>query len=305
MKPVAIRSASLLAVLTLGAGTTATRAADRDRLFDRSNLVAWCIVPFDGRKRGPAERAEMVQRLGLTQIAYDWRAEHVPTFEQEIVEYQKRGLRYFAFWGAHEEAFKLFARYRVHPQIWQTVPSPAALTEAGRVKAAAEKLLPLVRRAQELGCRFGLYNHGGWGGEPENLIAVCRELRDRHGAAHVGIVYNLHHGHDHVDRLAQVLAAMQPYLLCLNLNGMTRDGERRGRKILPLGSGELDLALLKIIRDSGYRGPLGILGHTMNDVEDQLRDNLDGLDWLVPQLTGNPPGPKPQPRTPLPEPTRQ
>ena len=97
----------------------------------------------------------------------------------------------------------------------------------------------------------------------------------------VGIVYNLHHGHDHVDRLPAALALMKPHLLCLNLNGMTRDGDKIGKKIIPLGSGELDLGLLKIIRDSGYRGPIGILGHTQNDVEEQLRDNLDGLDWLV------------------------
>ena len=34
-------------------------------LFASDNLVAWCIVPFDARKRSPAERAEMVRRLGL------------------------------------------------------------------------------------------------------------------------------------------------------------------------------------------------------------------------------------------------
>ncbi len=36
---------------------------------------------------------------------------------------------------------------------------------------------------------------------------------------------------------------------------MDRDGEARGRKILPLGQGECDLAILRIVRDSGYRGP--------------------------------------------------
>jgi hypothetical protein len=28
----------------------------RENLFARDNLVAWCIVPFDAKKRGPAER---------------------------------------------------------------------------------------------------------------------------------------------------------------------------------------------------------------------------------------------------------
>jgi hypothetical protein len=291
------QSLSTLLAAALLAGAATSVRADDFRLFARSNLVAWCIVPFDAKKRGPAERAELVKRLGIPAIAYDWRAEHVPQFEQEILEYRKHGLRYFAFWGSHEDAFRLFAEHRLHPQIWQTAPSPNAATQDERVTLAVERVLPLVRRAQELGSRYGLYNHGGWGGEPENLVAVCHALRDRHGATNAGIVYNLHHGHDHVDRLPAALAAMKPHLLCLNLNGMTRDGDKHGKKILPLGQGELDLGLLKIIRDSGWRGPIGILGHTQNDAGEQLLDNLEGLDWLVALLDGRPAGPKPQPRT--------
>jgi quinoprotein glucose dehydrogenase len=239
----------------------------------------------------------MVKRVGLPAVAYDWRPEHVPQFETEILEYQKQGLRYFAFWGQHDEAYRLFEKYRLAPQFWAMIPKPTATTQDASVKEAAGKLLPTVQRAAKLGSPVALYNHGGWGGEPENMVAVCRALREQHGATNVGIVYNLHHGHDHVDRLPAALALMKPYLLCLNLNGMTRDGDKIGRKILPLGAGELDLGLLRIIRDSGYRGPIGILGHTQNDAEEQLRDNLDGLDWLLPQLDGQPAGPKPQFRT--------
>ncbi len=266
-------------------------------IFARTNLVAWCIVPFDAKKRGPAERAEMAAKLGFKHIAYDWRQEHVAEFETEILEYKKRGLGYFAFWAMHEEAFKQFAKHSIHPQIWMTVPSPAGATQAERVEKAAAQLLPSVERARKAGCQFGLYNHGGWGGEPENMVAICKLLRTKHSATNVGIIYNQHHGHDHVDRFAAALAAMKPHLLCLNLNGMTRDGDKRGQKILPLGSGELDLPLLKIIAASGYRGPIGIIGHTQDDVEQRLRDNLDGLDWLLPQLDGQPPGPKPKYRT--------
>lgn len=266
-------------------------------LFARTNLVAWCIVPFDTKKRGPEERAEMVAKLGFTKVAYDWRQEHVPQFEQEILEYRKRGLDYFAFWSTHDEAFMLFEKYNLHPQIWVTAPSPSAAPEEERVRRAAAQLVPLVERTKKMGCRLGLYNHGGWGGEPANLVAVCETLRRQHGADHVGIIYNLHHAHDHLDDFGASLARMKPHLLCLNLNGMTRDGERLGKKILPLGQGEFDLPLLRIIRDSGYRGPIGIIGHTQDDVAERLRDNLDGLDWLLPQLDGKPAGPKPQPRT--------
>ena len=92
---------------------------------------------------------------------------------------------------------------------------------------------------------------------------------------------------------------MKPYLLCLNLNGMTRDGDKRDMKIQPLGQGELDPFVVRTIVDSGYAGPIGIIGHTNDDVELRLRDNLDGLDWLVAQLGGRPAGAKPVPRVPL------
>lgn len=274
-------------------------AAESRAIFDRANLVAWCIVPFDSTNRSPAARAEMVKRLGFTKVAYDWRAPHVPQFEEEILAYRKHGLEFFAFWSSHDEATRLFAKHQLRPQFWRTAPSPTGATQEEQVKKAVAALLPHVEAARALGSAFGLYNHGGWGGEPENLVAVCAYLRQHHGASHVGIIYNLHHGHAHVDRLPAALAAMKPYLLCLNLNGMVRDGDKRDMKIQPLGQGELDLPLLRAIADSGYRGPIGLIGHTNDDVELRLRDNLDGLDWLVAQLDGKPAGPKPQPRVPL------
>ena len=189
-----LRTALLL--LTL-AGISLATATAAPAIFDRTNLVAWCIVPFDAKKRGPAERAEMAAKLGFKHIAYDWRQEHVVEFETEILEYRKRSLNYFAFWAMHEEAFKLFAKHNLHPQIWMTVPSPAGATQVERVEKAAAQLLPSAERARKAGCQFGLYNHGGWGGEPENMVAICELLRTKHGATNVGIIYNQHHGHDH------------------------------------------------------------------------------------------------------------
>src|SRR5579871_5510642 len=42
--------------------------AREPKVFARSNLVAWCIVPFDAKNRSPAERAEMVKQLGFTKV---------------------------------------------------------------------------------------------------------------------------------------------------------------------------------------------------------------------------------------------
>jgi len=288
--------AAALLVSALGGPAPAQEAAPGPNdLFARKNLVAWCIVPFDSKNRGPAERAALVKQLGLPRVAYDWRANHVPTFEEEILQYQKHGIELFAFWGTHDRAFELFKKYDLRPQIWQTAPSPTGATNEERVAQAVKQLLPLVERTAKMKCQLGLYNHGGWGGEPENLVAVCQALRAGHGADHVGIVYNLHHGHGHIADFAAALAAMKPYLLCLNLNGMATPG--KGPKILQLGAGEHDATMLKAIRASGYAGRIGIIGHTNDDVALRLRDNLDGLDWLLPQLDGKAAAERPKYRT--------
>lgn len=251
-------------------------ASSRAGLLDQSNLVAWCIVPFDAKKRGPAARAEMLSRLGLSRVAYDWRAEHVGTFEEEILEYKKRGIEYFAFWDSHEKAFELFEEHGLHPQIWKTLSSPQTGTQQEKIATAAQALLPLVERTRDLGSKLGLYNHGGWGGEPENLIAVCDYLRTHHDAEHVGIVYNFHHGHEHITAFQKRFRAMLPYLLCVNINGMNSTADP---KILPVGSGEHEKAMIGVVLRSGYQGPIGILGHIASeDVEVSLRNNLRGLE---------------------------
>jgi len=248
-------------------------------VFARSNLVAWCIVPFDIRKRGPEERAAMLKRLGLRRLAYDWRNEHVPTFEAEILALKAQGIEFFAFWDAHEAMFSLFEKHGLAPQIWKTAPSPGGATEEQKVEAAAKSLGPIVERTRRLKCRLGLYNHGGWGGEPSSLVAVCERLRKDEPGDRIGIVYNFHHGHGHIGDFADVFARMRPYLHCVNLNGMSPDAKP---KIQAVGEGRHEKDMLRVVRGSGYRGALGILCHREDaDAEVALRQNIDGLRaWL-------------------------
>ena len=270
-------------------------------LFAPDKLIAWCIVPFDAKKRGPAERVEMLKRLGIKHYAYDWRAEHLPTFDTEISLLKKNGIQLDAVWfpgGLNPDArtiLGLLEKHQIKTQLWVSMgdPAPQAKELAVKAQAGAAAIRPIAEAAAKIGCRVALYNHGGWFGEPENQIAIIDALK----MPNVGIVYNQHHGHGHLARFPALLKQMLPHLYALNLNGMVRDGDKAGKKIVVLGQGELDLSLLRTIRDSGYRGPIGILGHTMDDAEQRLQDNLDGLAWLVPQLDGQSPGPKPRPRT--------
>jgi sugar phosphate isomerase/epimerase len=252
--------------------------------FAAGNRVAWCVVPFDSAKRGPAERVEMLKRLGFTKYAYDWRAEHLPTFGEEVKLLKAAGITLQGVWFPAgvgkdgEELLRVLKEHGVKTEMWVMLPQPdAKLSQDEKVKAVAAQVKPLAKRAAADGHKVGLYNHGGWTGEPANLVAVAKAC----GEPNVGIVYNLHHGHDHLANFADHLKAMQPHLYCLNLNGMKAGGDKAGQKILCIGEGDNDAKLLKTIRDSGYAGPIGILGHTDHDAEDRLADNLNGLDCLL------------------------
>ncbi|MCX7047101.1 MAG: 9-O-acetylesterase, partial [Candidatus Sumerlaeota bacterium] len=72
-------------------------------------------------------------------------------------------------------------------EFWPNNYGPA---NAKKVKNASEALLPVLQKAKEIGSKVGIYNHGGWGGEPENMVAVCEYLRKNRSIENVGIVYN-------------------------------------------------------------------------------------------------------------------
>lgn len=230
----------------------------------------------------------MLVKLGLKRCAYDWRQEHVATFEEEINQYKKNGIDYFAFWGGHTGAYKLFRKHDLKPQIWRTLTNPKEGTQNEKITAAAKSMLALAEETKAQGLKLGLYNHGGWGGEPDNMVAVCKALHAM-GHKHVGIVYNFHHAHHDLDNFEKKFAAMKPYLLCVNLNGMQNPDEKKTaqafQKIRPIGSGTLEKGMIGMVINSAYSGPIGILGHVANaDVEVILKGNLEGLQKILSEL---------------------
>jgi len=275
--------------------------------LSRSNLVAWCIVPFDSQKRSPVQRAEMLQRLGIQRLAYDWRAEHIPSFDAEVDAMAARGIEMTAWWFPavlNSEAKAILAtieRKRIHPQLWITMgtePEPNPERLEAKLADAVNTLAPICRESARLGCTVALYNHLGWFGEPTNAVRVVQRLQAA-GHRNVGIVYNLHHAHDHIDDFADALRVLKPHLLALNLNGMVRGGDKAGRKIIPLGTGDQELEMLRVLHASGWSGPVGIIGHTDEDAEAKLRKELAGLERLAPLSLL---APSPRPRNLLPPP---
>src|SRR5437868_522081 len=142
----------LLPVLLILSGAPFRLHAATTPLFARTNLVAWCIVPFDSKKRGPEDRAEMLSRLGIKSFAYDWRAEHVPSFDAEIEAMQKHGIEIMAWWfpttlnSDATNILAVLARHRIHPQLWvMQGAEPAANSSRGeRIQAEVARLRPIV-----------------------------------------------------------------------------------------------------------------------------------------------------------------
>jgi sugar phosphate isomerase/epimerase len=262
-------------------------------IYDRPNLVAWCIVPFDSQKRTPSQRAEMLDELRIRRLAYDYRAEHVTSFEEEILTLKKHGIELTAWWFPtvlNDEAkliLSLCKKHDVHPQLWVTGGGDPAMPKDAEVAFMAsevKRLREIALAAQEANCQVALYNHGGWFGIPENQL----RLIDAIDLPNVGIVYNLHHAHDQIERLPEILNKIGPKLLALNLNGMQTDGDRIGKKILVIGQGDRDRDWVRVIGQSGFRGPIGILNHTDLDARQRLIENLQGLDRLVKEASSQP-----------------
>ncbi len=264
-------------------------------VFAKDNLLAWCIVPFDAAQRGPRERAQMLQRLGIGALAYDWREKDIDTFDEELRQLRDHGIELAAFWlaggypadgpGAWDDpllrpVLEFIERNRLNIQVWRSCGDSgldADAEAAAHYDAAASQIGVLARVFKELGCRYGLYNHGGWGGQPDTMVEIARRIENEQ----VGIVYNFHHGHEHLPQMPAAFAAMVPYLLCVNLNGMLLDGP----KVCPLGEGEKDLDIMRMIGQSGYAGPIGILDHRPEtDAEFSLRQNLAGMRELLGEL---------------------
>ncbi|MFC2124409.1 sugar phosphate isomerase/epimerase family protein [Bacteroidota bacterium] len=258
--------------------------------IDMDKLIAWCIVPFDIKERTPQQRIEMLKELGFKSYAYDWRTKHLPEMSQEWILAKDNGINVCAVWmwigtntdhpgqlsESNEILLKTIKETGLKTQIWVGVQESyfENVEENIAIEKATEMVRYLCQRVEEVGGELALYNHGGWFGEPENQVKVIENLKEYK----IGIIYNFHYGHDHINRFPEVLSIMKPYLYTVNLNGMKKEGPM----ILPFGEGDYEKQMLKTLIDSGYDGPLGIVGLVEDaDVKVILKQNLKGYSEII------------------------
>lgn len=259
--------------------------------LDMENVFAWCVVPFDAKQRTPAQRIDMLKNLGLKRYAYDWREKHLDEMAEEWMLAQKNGIEVMAVWmwidsnqdsvgnlsPANEKVLQAMDSIGLKTTLWVSFNHNffENLADSTAIAKGAAMIDYLAGR----GYPVWLYNHGDWYGEPGNQIAIIKALPQHQ----LGLVYSFHHAHKQLDRFPELIDTMLPYLKAVNLNGMKTEGPQ----ILPVGKGEHEKQMIRVLLDKGYNGPLGILGHVEDaDVELILKGNLEGLEQILGEVGG-------------------
>jgi sugar phosphate isomerase/epimerase len=285
------KAGTLILALIILVSCETKHQGDNKLVFAKSNVMAWCVVPFDSLERGPQERATMLKELGITKIAYDWREKHLPTFPDEIKALKDNQIELTAVWfwiatpeadqldSANQVMFNMVKENNIKTDFWIGISKEFfdGLTDEQKLQKGVEAVRSLHKMAAEIGCTINLYNHGDWFGEPDNQIRII----EKSGLNDAGIIYSFHHAHSQIKDFPARLDRMMPYLKAININGMKADGPQ----ILPVGQGDSELEMLKTIKASGYNGPIGILGHIAEkDVKKVLEGNLQGLKKMLGEM---------------------
>lgn len=274
---------SILVVLIMNC-TTKTK-----NTLDMNNYFAWCIVPFDNQNRTPEQRMEMLNELGFKSYAYDWRQKHLPEMAHELDLAQKNKITVNAVWmwidasdsvgglsANNEQIFKIIEETSTNTQLWIGISETwlEGLSNDSSMTKSMDMVSYLSNRAAPLGCKIGLYNHGGWFGDPSNQVKLIKSMPEKD----LGIIFNFHHAHELLDDFPTMADKMMPYLWAVNLNGMRAEGP----KILPIGKGNLEKEMINVLEEKGFHGPYGILGHIEEaDVKIVLERNLKGLKSIM------------------------
>lgn len=155
--------------------------------------------------------------------------------------------------------------------------------------AAVRALEDALSAAAASGTQVLLYPHvGSWLERVEDAVRLCDRFSDRQ---RLGLTFPSYHWYTVVgSQLRATLHQASPYLESVNLCGARTVSGGGNADILPLDDGELDnFALLGTLREVGYRGALGIQGHSVaGDAYANLRRSLAALRDIETRLDAHP-----------------
>lgn len=248
-------------------------------------LYPWCIVAYDSLERTPSERIMMLKEMGFSNYAYDWRDKHLDNMATELQLATKNDIEVISVWlwlnakrdslgklsPSNERIFDVLKELQLKTTLWVSFSNNffEGQSQEQSMNSAIEMLKFVNKKGEAIGCNIALYNHKGWFGDPDNQVEIIKALPEYN----ISMVYNFHHAHDYLDEFPQIVKKIKPYLSAVNLNGMQKDGQ----KILPIGEGEYEKEMFQLLKQEGFKGPWGLLGHVENDdVKKVLERNLKG-----------------------------
>lgn len=262
---------------------------EADQLINIEEVSAWCIKGFDVLDRTPEQRIEMLREMGLKKYGYNRGKGDNSQMKKEFQLAKENDIEItsiFLWLNAERDSVgKLSEENQAlldnlkdvaqKPAIWLSFSNNfyEDLSEQESLELSIEMIKFIKMKADEVACTLALYNHNGWFGNPYNQIKILEQLNQDS----LSMVYNFHHAHDDIDAFREIAKKIKPYLSYVNLNGMIKDGP----EILTIGAGESEFEMIKHLKEEGYNGPWGILGHIKTeDVQEVLKRNMEGLKSL-------------------------
>lgn len=281
-----LRISTILIVVLLQICSCETKP---EQLVNTGDLTPWCIKGFDALERTPEQRIELLNKMGFHKYGYNKGDGDYSQMQKEFNLAKENNIEIVSvlLWlnatrdsigklsEANEELLSNLKKAEQKPTIWLSFSNNyfKNLSDEASLDFSIKMVKFIKAKADELGCKIALYNHGGWFGEPENQIKIIEQIK----GDSISIVYNFHHAHEHIQDFNAIAKKITPYLSYVNLNGMAKDGP----EIVPIGDGEHELDMIKSLKKQGYNGPWGILGHIKTeDVEVVLQRNIAGLKQL-------------------------
>ena len=228
----------------------------------------------------------MIKDLGFTKYAYDWRDRHLKDAKAELIIAKENNIKILSVWLwlnpkrdsiyklnlANEKIFNIVEELNLKTTFWVGLSESffKNLNNDESIELTTQLIKFIANKANSIDCNVALYNHKGWFGNPLNQLEIIKALPNQN----LSLVYNFHHGLQHIDDFNKIATKIAPHLSAVNLNGMKKEGE----KILPIGKGIYEKEMIRILQKNGFTGPWGILGHVEGeDVKSILINNIEGL----------------------------
>jgi sugar phosphate isomerase/epimerase len=257
----------------------------------------WPFFAFDngvGRGAWPASvQAETVKSMGYDGIHYNYtnpkdfaaknaacRAAGVPIHAMYIYTFvNKPGAAYDP--GIKDAIKELKGSQTI---IWMTLRDGV---KGKQDKEAAEVVREIAGLAEESGLKVSIYPHAGfYVSTAEEAVRVAKVVNLPNVGVTVNLCHELFAGNG--DRMDEVIKSASPYLNLVSINGASPIAGKgpKAWDTLALGGGTFDTeAYLRLLRDSGYRGPIGHqFFNVKGDDKEKLGNAIDAWKKIKPRV---------------------